>query len=71
MKPGASIAEALTQMQLNDYSQLVVATNERNVKGVVSYHSIATAQLLGPPVLASEWSAADRSLSRSPTRRDR
>ena len=54
MKPGASIAEALTQMQLNDYSQLVVATNERNVKGVVSYHSIATAQLLGRPPLVSE-----------------
>lgn len=54
VKPSTTIAEAITQMQLKDYSQLVIATGERSVKGIVSYHSIASAQLLSQPTRVDE-----------------
>jgi CBS domain-containing protein len=54
VKPETSIESALTMMQLNDYSQLVVATGERSIKGVVSYRSIAREQLHGSPKIVDD-----------------
>lgn len=47
--PADDLASALTKMQLHDYSQLVVGTGERSIKGVISYRSIANQQLHGTP----------------------
>lgn len=44
LSPDATIEEAMTVMDLHDYSQIVVSTGKRSVKGVVSYRSIARAQ---------------------------
>lgn len=41
VKPDTSLIEAVTLMLRHDYSQLPVMTNERDVKGVVSWESIA------------------------------
>lgn len=49
VNPQASIAEALTTMDLRDYSQLAVGNNHGSVKGIVSYKSIARAMLHGHP----------------------
>ncbi len=38
--PNDSISVAITKMLLHDYSQLPVMTNERTVKGVISWKSI-------------------------------
>ena len=45
--PDETIAKALTVMELHDYSQLVVYTGHRTVKGTVSFRSIARGQLSG------------------------
>ncbi|NIF20598.1 CBS domain-containing protein [Candidatus Pantoea multigeneris] len=45
VKPDATLTEAITLMLRHDYSQLPVMTSERDVKGVISWESIA-------PVLA-------------------
>ena len=40
--PNTSLQEAVTIMLINDFSQLPVMTNERDVKGVISWTSIGT-----------------------------
>lgn len=45
--PDASLAEAVTIMLTHDYSQLPVMTGEREVKGVISWRSIAQRTTLG------------------------
>lgn len=47
--PDATIEEAVTLMLRHDYSQLPVMTNERDVRGVVSWGSIGPAITLGQP----------------------
>ena len=47
ISPDATIAEALTKMELYDYSQLVVYTGSQTIKGTVSFRSIARGQLSG------------------------
>lgn len=47
VSPDATIAEALTTMELHDYSQLVVYSGSQTVKGTVSFRSIARGQLTG------------------------
>lgn len=54
VNPNDDLASALTKMQLNDYSQLVVATGLKSVKGVVSYKSIAIQDLHGQPQKVAE-----------------
>lgn len=49
IKPAATVEQALTIMALRDYSQLVVATGPRDIKGIVSYKSVAQAFLHGSP----------------------
>ncbi|HGY6891613.1 TPA: CBS domain-containing protein, partial [Escherichia coli] len=41
VKPDATLTEAITLMLRHDYSQLPVMTSERDVKGVISWESIA------------------------------
>lgn len=41
VKPDSSLIEAITLMLRHDFSQLPVMTNERDVKGVISWESIA------------------------------
>ena len=43
VKPNDLLARATTIMMLEDFSQLPVMTNERDVKGVVTWRSISTA----------------------------
>ncbi len=45
--PDASLTEAVTVMLTNDFSQLPVMTNERDVKGVISWASVGTRLSLG------------------------
>jgi predicted transcriptional regulator len=45
--PDALLRQAVTLMLANDYSQLPVMTNERDVKGVISWMSIGTRLGLG------------------------
>ncbi len=49
VKPDDSVSRAITIMQLNDFSQLPAMQNERTVKGVVSWKSIAVRTSLGQP----------------------
>jgi hypothetical protein len=42
VKPDAPLAEAITLMMSRDYFQVPVITSERDVKGVISWQSIAT-----------------------------
>lgn len=49
IRPDDTIEAAMTTMDLRDFSQLVVTTSPRDIKGVVSYKSIARAQLQGAP----------------------
>ena len=42
VKPDNPLEVATTLMQLNDFSQLPVMTNERDVKGIISWKSIGT-----------------------------
>ena len=51
VKPDEVISAATTTMQLHDYSQLPVMTNERtvNVKGMISWKSIGATLSLGQP----------------------
>lgn len=50
VKPDASVSEAVTLMMTNDFSQLPVMTNEREVKGVISWKSIGSRLVLGIPL---------------------
>lgn len=45
--PDAPLEQAVTLMLTNDFSQLPVMTSERDVKGVISWSSIATRSCLG------------------------
>lgn len=54
MSPSATIVEALTRMALRDYSQLVVTTGVRDIKGIVSYKSAARAYLHGNPKVVGD-----------------
>lgn len=45
--PDATLSEVVTVMMANDFSQLPVAPNERDVKGVVSWRSIGRRLALG------------------------
>jgi len=55
VKPDTTLMEAATLMLAHDFSQLPVMTNERDVKGVVSWKSIGTRLSLGQsPVTAHE-----------------
>ncbi|MBN3840975.1 CBS domain-containing protein [Burkholderia sp. Ac-20349] len=47
--PDATLEQAATLMLRHDYSQLPVMTNERDVRGVVSWESIGPAMTLGHP----------------------
>lgn len=47
--PDAPLEQAVTLMLRHDYSQLPVMTNEREVRGVVSWDSIGPAMTLGQP----------------------
>ncbi|AXK38138.1 CBS domain-containing protein [Crenobacter cavernae] len=47
--PDATLEEAATLMLRHDYSQLPVMTNERDVRGVVSWESIGPAMTLSQP----------------------
>lgn len=56
--PDSTIAQACTRMALNKYSQLVVANGstprQQDIKGIVSYQSIAKALLAGTPETVRE-----------------
>ncbi|MDH6165544.1 CBS domain-containing protein [Variovorax boronicumulans] len=47
--PDATLEEAATLMLRHDFSQLPVMTNERDVRGVVSWDSLGPAMTLGHP----------------------
>jgi len=49
VRPDTTLTEAATLMLANDFSQLPVMTNERDVKGVVSWRSIGTRLCVGQP----------------------
>lgn len=48
--PDAKLAEIVTQMMMNDYSQLPVMTSIREVKGIVSWKSIGAKLALGQSI---------------------
>lgn len=52
VKPDALLSEAATMMMVNDFSQMPVMTTERDVKGVISWSSIA--QRMSLNVLATK-----------------
>jgi CBS domain-containing protein len=55
VQPDSTITEAVTLMISNDYSQLPVMTNEREVKGIVSWKTIGSRLALGKhPSVARE-----------------
>ncbi len=47
VKPDSSISEAITHMLKNNFSQLPVMTTERDVKGAITWKSIASKYALG------------------------
>jgi CBS domain-containing protein len=50
VSPDATLAEAITKMMANDYSQLPVMTSDREVKGAISWRSIGRKLSLGARV---------------------
>lgn len=56
INPNATLSEAFTRMELNGYSQLVVATSDlaNSVKGTISYESITRAFVHGAPVTVAD-----------------
>ena len=58
VSPNASVRKAYTKMILNKYSQLVVADNQaplqKDVKGMVSFQSIAKAQMKAQPAIVRD-----------------
>ena len=61
--PTASIEMAYTKMLLNKYSQLVVASpttpRQQDIKGIVSFQSIAKAQMNGQPTIVGNCIDSD------------
>ncbi len=49
VNPDSTLQEAVHLMMLHDFSQLPVMRNERDVKGIVSWHSIGFRKLAGHP----------------------
>ncbi|KQQ63612.1 hypothetical protein ASF66_04515 [Pseudomonas sp. Leaf129] len=49
VNPNATVAEAVTIMLLNDYSQLPVMQGDRSIKGVITWQSIGIKLALGRP----------------------
>lgn len=47
VRPDAPLKEAITQMMLNGFSQLPIMQSERVVKGIISWESIGSRQVLG------------------------
>ncbi|MEV0453921.1 CBS domain-containing protein [Catellatospora methionotrophica] len=60
VSPSATFEEAVTTMQLNDYSQLAVLATPRKLHGAVSWKSIAEARHLKPDAKFSD--AVDRNV---------
>lgn len=55
VRPDSTLAEVATLMMANDFSQLPVMTNERDVKGMVSWKSLGSRLALGQsPTTARE-----------------
>jgi CBS domain-containing protein len=52
VQPDSTLSEAVTVMMANDFSQLPVITNERTVKGIVSWRSIGSRLALGQKLVA-------------------
>ena len=69
VNPGASIQEAYTKMVLHNYSQLVVASHERprrqDIKGVVSFQSMAKALMNGKPRTVGDCTDKDMRFAQS------
>ena len=67
----ASIEEAYTKMVLNKYSQLVVASSpkarQQDIKGIVSFQSIAKALMNGKPATVGDCMDKDVSFAQSDT----
>ena len=67
----ASIQEAYTKMVLNKYSQLVVASNakarQQDIKGIVSFQSIAKALMHGNPATVGDCMDKEVSFAQSDT----
>jgi predicted transcriptional regulator len=49
VSPSATVAEAVTLMLLNDFSQLPIMQGDRSIKGVVTWQSIGKRLVLGRP----------------------
>jgi CBS domain-containing protein len=68
VSPNSSLDEAVTEMLLNDYSQLAVLSGPRNVRGAVTWRSIAEAMHRNPgatvadAIVRAEVVAYDRDL---------
>lgn len=60
--PDATINEAYTRMVLGKYSQLVVASHnkprQQDIKGIISFHSIAKSFMHGSPVTVADCTAS-------------
>ncbi len=54
VNPSDTVVAALTTMSLKGYSQLAVASSPHNVRGVISYRSIAQAWLHGDPKIVAD-----------------
>ena len=69
--PGASIQEAYTKMSLHKYSQLVVANQakprQQDIKGIVSFQSIARALMNGQPTTVGDCVDEDVSFAQIDT----
>ncbi|WP_243866978.1 CBS domain-containing protein [Actinophytocola oryzae] len=52
--PNSSIGEAITKMLIDDYSQLAVLSGPRNLRGAVTWRSIAQAVQLSPDASVAE-----------------
>ncbi len=69
--PGASVREAYTKMRLKNYSQLVVASNDnprqQDIKGMVSFQSLAKALMNGNPATVSDCMDKDMSFAEDDT----
>jgi CBS domain-containing protein len=50
ISPDASIQQAVTLMMANDFSQLPVTTGKRDIKGILSWHSVGSRLVLGRDV---------------------
>ena len=69
--PGASVKEAYTKMRLSNYSQLVVASNDKprqqDIKGIVSLQSLAKALMNGNPTTVGDCMDKDMSFAENDT----